>query len=161
MTADDRRPRLGADLRGAAEDLAEHGEGQPIVGEEGQVEDKARGPAHRVDVRERVAGGDRPEGGRVVDDRRDHVGGQDEAAGPVVGEAHDGGVVGQRVTDPDPVIGEMSPMRRRGQPFEDLDQVTVPELGGSTTSPRVLGEANGLCRWRARVVRGVGHRGGA
>jgi hypothetical protein len=75
-----------------AQDLAEHVRPERVqrVGHEVQGADRA--PAHRVDVRERVGGGDAPKGVRVVDDRREEVRGLDDRE--VLGELHHPGVVG-------------------------------------------------------------------
>jgi len=73
VAAHECRAALGADVQAAAEDLLQHVGSEPLERERHEVE-RGDGPAaHRVDVRERVGGGDAAEVVRVVDDRREEV----------------------------------------------------------------------------------------
>ena len=126
--------------RAAGEDRVEDLERQLVVGEEHEVEREPRLAAHRPHVRERVRRGDRAERVRIVDERRDHVGGEHEvaAARRVCTIAASSEI---RVIDDDV---RTHPSR---SPFveviEDVCQLTEPELGGSTTAARVLRQTDG------------------
>jgi hypothetical protein len=80
---------LGRGVENRANRLQRH-----LLRESGHRDREERGGPHRVDVVECVGGRNRPEGGRIIDHRREEVGGEDERA--VVVEAVDGRVVGGR-----------------------------------------------------------------
>ena len=88
------------DLVRARQDLAQH-LGRQLLRERGDREREQRHAAHREHVVERVRRGDRAEGARVVDDRREEVDREDERA--LVVEPVDGRVVGG--IEPDEQIG--------------------------------------------------------
>ena len=91
------------------------------------------GPAaHRVDVRERVGGGDAPERVRVVDDRREEVDGLHDR--DVVAERDDAGVVGGVGGD------EHARVRRARQAREDRPQVGRGELAAAAGAVREGGQ---------------------
>ena len=79
------------DVGAAAQDLAQHLAPELLERERDQVEGGQRPRAHRVDVRERVGGGDPAEVVWVVDDRREEVDRLDDRQ--LVADAVDAGVV--------------------------------------------------------------------
>ena len=85
-------PGLGGDLGAAGEDLGEHVGTELAERERDEVQRQDRRRPHRVDVGERVGGGDPAEVARVVDDRGEEVDGLDQRQ--VVAEPIDGRVVG-------------------------------------------------------------------
>ena len=82
---------LVRDLQAAAQHLGGELGGQHVARPAEQVHRDDRRPAHGVDVGQRVGGGDPAERVRVVDDRREEVGGQHQPL--AAGEADDRGVV--------------------------------------------------------------------
>jgi hypothetical protein len=99
VSADDEHPRLGAHPRAAGEDRVEDVERELVVGKEHQVEREPRLTAHRPHVRQRVGRGDRAEGFRIVDERRDDISREHEVA--PVRHADNGRIVGERMIDND------------------------------------------------------------
>jgi hypothetical protein len=92
VAADDRGAGRRDGIGAAAQDLAQDLRAERLEREGDEVERRHRPPAHRVDVRERVGGGDPAERVRVVDDRREEVGGLHDRQ--LVRERHDARVVG-------------------------------------------------------------------
>ena len=82
VPADDRGAGRGDGVGAAAQDLAQHLRPERLEREGDEVQRRHRPAAHRVDVRERVGGGDPPERVRVVDDRREEVGGLHDRDAP-------------------------------------------------------------------------------
>ena len=112
---------------------------------DGKADDVQRGErlaAHRVDVGQRVRGGDLPEEVRIVDDRREEVDGLDERE--IVGQHKDPRIVEGLAPDDEARIG------LEGQTAQRARQVTRTQLGGSTSAARERGEAEELL---ARVRR--------
>ena len=93
VAAEDDGTRGSDSLRPAPQDFLEHAHRQLVVGEADNVEHGLRLAAHRVDVAERVGGGDAAVGVRVVNDRREKIDGLHErervvdAINPRVAEA--------------------------------------------------------------------------
>ena len=81
---------------GGGEDRREHLDRQ-LLGERRDRKREQRRAAHREDVVQRIRRGDRAVVGRVVDDRREEVDGEDDR--PLVVELVDGGVVRGRKPD--------------------------------------------------------------
>ena len=125
----------------AAEDLP-----QDFIRElaRGKSHDRKRGdgpPAHRVDVAQRVGGGDLSEGVGVVDRRRENVDGLHQ--GRLLVQQVDPGVVPGRHSDQDPRVG------MRGQPAED------PLQGGLIDFRRAAGTLRPLGQADRRLARGL------
>ena len=99
MTAGDHTAGFGDDLGRRGEDGADGLDRKPL-GECGDVERDLHPATHREDVAAGVGGRDRAEVGRIVDQRREEVGGRDE--GEVVSEGEHGGVVERRQPDEEP-----------------------------------------------------------
>ena len=78
VAADDQAPRFGGDARATVEHPREQLERQAVTRPGDEVERHQRRAAHRVHVGERVGRGDPPPVERVVDDRREEVGGEHE-----------------------------------------------------------------------------------
>ena len=135
MAAHDCRAALGADVQAAAEDLLQHVGSEPLERERHEVE-RGDGPAaHRVDVRERVGGGDAAEVVRVVDDRREEVDRLDQRQ--VVGEPVDAGVVGG--VGPDEHVRVVLGRER----VHDRQQVGRAELAAAAGAVGQRGERDG------------------
>ena len=88
--------------------------------------------AHRVDVAEGVGGGDSAEGGGVVDDGSEEVGGLHE--GTLRRELEDAGIVGG--IKPDQKVGVLEPGNARQNAVQNL----WTQLGRSTRGFYVSGE---------------------
>src|SRR3712207_1123914 len=112
----------------AGQDLAQYPEVER-AGERHEVQRGKRLAAHRVDVGERVGGGDLAEPVRVVDDGGEEVRRLEEQA---AAERDVPGVVPGLHPAHEPVHGG------RGEPLQDLLQVPWSELGRSTRLGRVL-----------------------
>jgi hypothetical protein len=123
VAADDRGAGRRDGVRASAQDLAQHVRSERLqrIGDEVECADGA--PAHRVDVRERVGGGDAPERVRVVDDRGEEIGGLHDRQ--LVGELDDPRVVGGVGRD------QHARVRRARQAGEDRPQVGGGELASA------------------------------
>ena len=142
MAADDRDPSAGAQRCSAALDRGQQRQRQLVVGEEHEAQGEQRPSAHGVDVGDRVAGGDRPEGLGVVDERSDDVCRHHQRAG-VAAAAHDGRVIGEVAADedlPDPAA-DLDVARALGEAAEQLGEVPEPQLGSAASSRDELGQA--------------------
>ena len=102
VPAGDRAAGLGDDRGGGVEDRGDR-LAREVLGEGGDVDRQHDPPAHREHVAAGVGRGDRAEVGRVVDERREEVGGRHE--GDVVADAVDGGVVERRQADEQRRVG--------------------------------------------------------
>ena len=71
----DRAPCLGGDRKATAEDVGCERHGQEVARPAHEIHGEDRPPAHRVDVGERVGGGDATPVVRVVDDRGEEIDG--------------------------------------------------------------------------------------
>ena len=91
VAAGDHEAGLGGDVLAACEHLAEQCGRQRVGVPADEIQCKQRPTAHRVDVRDAVGSGHTAPGARVVDHRRDEVGGRHEGA--LVVETPDRGVV--------------------------------------------------------------------
>ena len=105
------------------------------------VEDGGRPgpPAHGVDVRDGVGGGDAAEPVGVVADRRDEVGGGDQGPAGVTltaVEKVDPGIVGRFRANQDALVAA-----RRRERADQFRQVPRTYLGGSAAGGRAGGEA--------------------
>ena len=135
-----RRGRRGPAVEHARQQL----ERQPFARPRHEVQREQRGAAHRVDVGERVRGRDPAPVVRVVDDRREEVGGDDD--GEVVTEPVDRGVVGG--VEPDEQVRVGARVHAPHQP-EHGAQVGGRELAGAAGAVRERREPDGF---------GCGHR---
>ena len=104
-----------------------------VLGEGGDVDRHHDPPAHREHVAAGVGGGDRTEVGRMVDERREEVGGRHDR--DVVAHAVDGGVVERGEADEQRRVG-----RHREVGDEILEQRRTP-LRGTSTARRPLGQS--------------------
>jgi hypothetical protein len=115
VSTGDGRARLAHLDRTAGENLGDPC-GVQAVGEAGDVERKEHLAAHRVHVAHGVRRGDGAIGPRIVDDRREEIGGRDERARFV--QPVDCGVI--RLAQPDQHIGICSCREEPGQLAHDL-----------------------------------------
>src|SRR5207249_8077799 len=147
MPAGDRDARLRAHRLAAFENAADHRHRQLLErhADDGEREDRPR--AHRVDVGERVGGRDAPEVVRVVDDRREEIGGGDERLAVV--QAVDRRIVGGLVADEQ--LLRQSANRRRS---ENFSQHGGRDLAAAAAAVAELGQANLLGSiHRVRILR--------
>ncbi len=142
VTADDADARLVSLLAAAGQDLGQHVHRQLVSRKADDVHREERPPAHRVDVAERVGGGDPAEGARLIHDRGEKVHRRDQRR--FVVQLIDARVVGKLRSDQDVWIGH------HGQMAQDLRQVGRAEL---TRSAGPVAEA-GQPQW----LRVSGHR---
>src|SRR5256886_2290368 len=144
MPAGDRDARLRAHRLAACENTADHRHRQLLErhADDGEREDRPR--AHRVDVGEGMGGRDTPEVVRVVDDRREEIGGGDERLAVV--QAVDRGVVGGFRADEQ--LLRQSSNRRRS---ENFSQHRGRDLAAAAAAVAELGQANLL--WSIHGVR--------
>jgi hypothetical protein len=105
-------------------------------GEADQVHSRQRPTAHGVDVGQRVDRSDAAEGERVVDDRREEIGGVDD--GHVVRHPHHAGVVGE--LDADQQVVRLEPR----QPAQDRVEQTLGELGAAAAVGAAPGQRGHL-----------------
>ncbi len=125
----------GNGLEAAGEDLAEQLGRQLVQGEGDEVDRDERRAAHRVDVGERVGGGDPAEVTRVVDDRGEEVGGVDERL--VLVDPEDGRVVGGVGADEQVGMpGQRQIGEHRGEPVAG-DLARAPGAVGERGKARV------------------------
>ena len=134
MPAHDRDAGLGGFGRGALEDLNQHFDREQLIRKADDAERRDRFPAHGIDVAERVRRGNRAELARIVDDRREEIGGEDDRQ--VVVDFVNGGVIGRRGTDQHIGIGDR---RERAQ---QRQQIPGRLLGGATGALGKLRESN-------------------
>ena len=117
------------------------------LGEAAEVEREERPAAHRVDVGERVGGGDAAEAPRVVADRGDEVGGGDEgAAVAAVCEQIHAGIVGGLRAHQHPAGSSAAregtaPRGRRHEGRDEVEEVPRTDLRRSTARRGTRGEA--------------------
>ena len=150
VAADDAHARLARLLGAAPQGLAEHGHGELVPREPDDRQHGDRTPAHRVDVGERVGGGDLPEGVRVVHDGREEVHRQHERE--PVGQSIDRGVVAGLRSHQHVGVGDL-----RQHP-QHLGQILWPELAGSAGAVRERRQANGRVHPRITSPRETGPR---
>ena len=119
----------------SGEHVSEHLD-RKLLGKGGDRERQERRATHREDVVQRIRGGDRTEGARVVDERREEVDREDDRA--VVVQPVDRRVVGG--IEPDEKI-----LRLRGnEPREQRLESSCRVLGGATARAGEGGERDGL-----------------
>ena len=148
VTAADERARGAHDVATAVEHAREQLEREPFAWPRDEVEREQRRTAHRVDVGERVGRGDATPVVRVVDDRREEVGGDDDRE--VVAQPVDGGVVGGVEADE-----QIRVDRRVTRPADEPEH-------GAQVGGRQLARAPRAVRERGEpYVLGVGHRADA
>jgi hypothetical protein len=105
VAAEHRDAGRRGDRAAAGEDLLEDRGVQRVDRKGRDVERRDRFPAHRVDVAERVRGGDPAEVVRVVDDGREEVDRLDERE--IVAQAVDAGIVARSHAYEDVRVGGM------------------------------------------------------
>ena len=105
-----RQPASAATAAPPSSTRASSSKRQPLARPRDEVQREERRAAHRVHVGERVRRGDAAPVVRVVDDRREEVGGDDD--GEIVAEAVDGRVVGGVEADEQVGVGRR---RRRAR----------------------------------------------
>ena len=135
VPARENRARSAHALVRSGEDVSEHLDRQ-LFGKRGDRERHERRAAHREDVVQRVRRGDRAEGARVVDERREEVDGEDDRA--LVVQPVDRRVVGG--IEPDEQILRLGGYEPREQRLESSCRV----LGGATARTGERGERDGL-----------------
>ena len=136
VAAGDRDAGLRAHRLAAFEDLADHAHRQLLERHADQRERHDRARAHRVDVGDRVGRGDAAEVVRVVDDRREEIGGGDQRLRVV--QAVDRGVVRGLGAD-QKILGQKPAQRHRR---EHLGQDRRRDLAAAAAAVAELGEAN-------------------
>jgi hypothetical protein len=132
------RVGLGADVGAPAQHLGRELEGDQVARPGQQVDRQQRLAAHRVDVRQRVGGGDPAPVVGVVDDRGEEVGGGDDRAAAV--DADRGPVIA--VLDAHEQVAPGAPAREaRENPFElpGRDLAGTPPAGGVLREAEVRG----------------------
>ena len=137
VSAGDDRAGFARDRGTTVDDACEELERQSVTRPRHEVQREQRRAAHRVHVRERVRRGDAAPVVRVVDDRREEVGRDDDRE--VGAHAVDRGIVGGVEAD------EQVRVRRRVEPVhqpEDGTEVVGRELAGATGAVRELGESD-------------------
>ena len=171
VAARDHAAGLGGHVGPAAQHLAQQRDVEPVGGPGGQVESEQRAAAHGVHVGQRVGGGDPAPVVRVVDDRGEEVGGQDQ--GPVAVQGQHRGVVTLGGAD-EQVSGGRSggAEASRAQRGEHLLELGQRQLAGAARAGREGGQPGRWVshhlrhctaahwRWRARL-RPAAHRPGA
>ena len=133
VPAHDRGAGGADDVVAPAQDLGEHLGSELLDRPRDQVQRGERPATHRVHVRERVGGRDPPEVVRVVDDRREEVGGLDD--GQVLAQAVDGGVIAGRGADEEVGVGRLRQrLHNRGE----------QRRGHLARAPRAVGQRSEL-----------------
>jgi hypothetical protein len=126
---------LGADVTPAAQHLGGDAERDDVARPGQQVDRDERRTAHRVDVGQRVGGGDPTPVVGVVDDGREEVGGRDDGAVSV--DAYGGRVVA--VVEPDEQVATGLAGAEPGQhPLE----LAGRDLARAAAAGGVLGESH-------------------
>ena len=143
------RTRGPDDVVATVEHAREELERQALAGPRDEVQGEEWRAAHRVDVGQGVRGRDPAPVVRVVDDRREEVGG--EHHGEVVAEAVDRGVVGR--VEPDEEVGVGGRVTQTVDESEHGAQVGGRELARASRAVRELREPD-----RSGVCAGGGHR---
>ena len=136
MAAEHGDAGLVRDRARAFDDALQQAFAEQVARESDQAERKQRTRAHRVDVGERVGGGDASEVVGIVDDGREEVDGRDQRA--IVRDAVHGRVVTRRRVDEDGgvVTGD--------QVTQDLRQLGQAEFAGSTGAVTEMTQADAL-----------------
>ena len=115
-------------------------EGDPVARPAEQVDRDHRGAPHRLDVRQRVGGGDAPEGVGVVDDRGEEVGGGDDGPAGAVGG---GSMRTAAASSPWSRPTSRSPdARPRPSPRQHAFELAGRHLARAPAAGGVLGEAD-------------------
>ena len=122
----------------AAQNFGQHLTGQSGLRPAYDIERGARHSAHRIDVRQRVGGGDLSVGERIVHHRREKIDRVDDRE--IVGKTEHSGVVAGGDSD------QQIRMARQIEPREDSRQVRRTELTGSTRSLAPRSQAKGSAR---------------
>jgi hypothetical protein len=144
VAARDGDARLARDVVAAREDLPEELHPERLRREAHEVERDEGHPPWRRRRRGRWSAAMRPKSARVVDHRREEVGGEHQRE--LVGQAHHRGVVGRGEADDH--VG----VDHQGQRAQDLREIRRADLARSPGAVRELREAD-LCwtsTWSAR-----------
>ena len=143
MPADDKTLRLGG-LGVAALQSAPQNRLVQRRRKAHHIEGNQRPAAHRVHIRQRIGGGDRPKFIRIIGNRREKIHGNDQCR--IVVDPINGGVIAR--------LGPHQQVRMPQQRniAQDLAQVLQRKLGRSTGAMRKLGEADG------GIGSGLGHK---
>ena len=128
MAPDDRAAGRFGHRQSAFEDAAQDLAAEPLEREGDEVQRRQRRPAHCIDVREGVGGGDPPEVERVIHDRREEVDRLHERE--VRSQLEHGGVVAARGPDQQPRVA------RDREATQNRQQVGSRELASAPGSVR-------------------------
>ena len=135
MAAGHRTPGLTGNSEPTTQHIGREAHGQHVAGPAHEVHRKDRPAAHRIDVRERVGGGDAPPVVRVVDDRREEVH-RAEHRHAVAVQPDRRGVVAMLETHQEGVTGHAD------QPGDHLLEFAGRDLAGAAAAVRVAGETH-------------------